>query len=300
MRRVLATCLLSLLLCVAMPGPAAHAARTPSDSTSTKGLRITPVRESLSVDAGKAADSSFTVANLTDNALSVHLEVQQFSVSDYVYDYSFSPPAHDWLHLSVDSVTLLPHQEYKVSYTVAVPSDGKPSGYYYTLFANTDIIAQGVKSTLQAADLLYLTVNGKLTRTSHLQSTRMPWISFGRNISYDLQPINTGNIHFFVYANGQLHGWLTGPAATPQTYILMPDKPRAIHGTIHAPIMPGVYRATLGYKTDSGETVTESRWLVYIPPWFIAVVLGALLLAGRFLPHRKKRSQLLQPTDPSS
>jgi hypothetical protein len=48
-----------------------------------KGLLITPLRQFLSVDAGKTIHSSFSVANLTDNPLTVDLKVEQFSVTDY-------------------------------------------------------------------------------------------------------------------------------------------------------------------------------------------------------------------------
>lgn len=303
MKRVITTCLLALLLCVASLG-ATQTTHAASSTAPTKGLRITPVRQFLSADAGKTVDSTFTVTNLTDGTLDIQLTVQQFSVSDYIYDYNFSPPTHDWLHLSTRSVTLQPHQDREIAYSVVVPSGGKPSGYYYTLFANATVTTQGVKSTIQAADLLYLTVNGNLTRTSRLQGSHMPWISFGRSIPYSLQPIDTGNIHFFIYTSGQLHGWLIGPGATPETHLLMPGKPRTIYGNIKAPILPGIYRATYGYKTESGETVMQSRWLVFIPPWFIALFLGALLLAGKFLPYKKNRKQSAgqsaKPADPNS
>lgn len=285
---------LVVLLCAALPGDA-HAA-TPAQQ---KGLLITPIRQFLSVDAGKTVRSSLTVANLTDDPRTVTFSAKQFSVSDYAYNYSFSQANNDWLHLDVASIDLQPNQSTDIPYSVNVPAGSKPGGHYYTLFASADVSSQGVKSTIQAADLLYLTVNGKLIRTSHLQSGSIQRLSFGRSIPFRLQPVNTGNVYFFAYTTGELHGLFTHTSASTATHLLMPNKPRAISSSIASPVLPGIYKATYGYKTDGGQTVTQSRWIVFVPPWFIAVVLGALLLAGRFLPRRRKPKPVSSVADES-
>lgn len=288
LRRIMAVFALSVTILAAATGIASAA------STSSKGLQITPIRQFLSVDAGKATQSHYTVANHTDNSLTVTLSAQQFSVANYTYDYTFSPPANDWLHLGLTTVSLQPNQSIDVPFTLHVPAGSQPGGYYYTLFASATLPTKGLSSTIQAADLLYVTVNGKLTRTSHLQTSSIRRVSFGRSIPFTLQPVNTGNTHFFAYVSGQLHGPLTKQAGTPDTHILMPGKPRTITASIPSPVLPGVYRATYGYKTDQGQSVMVSSWIVFIPPWFIAFLLATLLVAGKFFTRKKA------PAEPSS
>lgn len=264
-------------------------------ATGGQGLLITPIRQFLSVDAGKSVRSTFTVGNHTSSTLDVRLSVKQFSVTNYAYSYTFSPPGNDWLHLSTDVVTLAPGKSTDIPYSLDVPARSTPGGRYYTLLASATASTKGVASTIQAADLLYLTVNGNLTTVSHLVGSSIHWLSFGHDIDFGLKPINTGNTHSFVYVSGQLHGLLVKPPQTSTAHLLMPGKVRNLSGSIPAPVLPGVYKATYGYKTDADWVVQQEHWVLFIPPWFIAFVLAALLFGGKFLPRLLRRRRT--PTD---
>jgi hypothetical protein len=277
---------LSVLLGVAFSGTAYAASIPPTE----KGLLITPLRQFPSVSAGTAANDSFSVANLTDKPLTVNLSVKQFSVSDYVYNYTFEAPDNDWLHLALTSITLQPNQTQKVDYTLQVPAGSAPGGHYYTLFASANLASQGLSSTIQAADLVYLTVNGKLNTVSHLQSSSIHWLSFGRSIPFSLDPINTGNVYSFVSISSQLHGLFVRPPITSGAHLLMPGHVRSISDSIPSPLLPGVYRATYGYKNEAGWIIQQSHLVVFIPPWFLAFILAALLVAGKFWPRKKHRN----------
>lgn len=282
-RRLAPLLALSVLLYAALPG-SVHAADPPRE----KGLLISPLRQFLTVDSGKSKQTNFSAANLTSNPLNVTFSVKQFSVADYSYDYQFSPPVNEWVHLGITSATLQPNQTMSVPYTITVPAKSPPGGHYYTLFVSAEVTSRGVKNTIQAADLLYLTVNGKLITVSHLEDSSIHKLNLGHDIPFTIKPVNTGNVYSFVYVSGQLHGLFVRPPKTSVAHILMPGAVRSLSDAIPAPLFPGVYRATYGYKTDTDWIIQENSWVVYIPPWFIALVLAALLVAGRFLPHRKK------------
>jgi len=254
-------------------------------------LLITPLRQYLSIDAGKSLDSSLTIANLTDGPLIVNLSVKQFSVANYTYDYKFTAPPNDWIHLSTNSFTLPTHKTMDVPYSVDVPAGSTPGGHYYTLFASANLSSQGINNTVQAADLLYLTVNGQLTSVSHLQDSSIQWLSFGKDIPFTLQPVNTGNVHTFVYVSGQLHGLFVKPPQTSSGHLLMPEKVRTLQGSIPSPILPGIYQAVYGYKTDAGWVIQQQHWVVFIPPWSIAFVLAALLVGSKYLTRTKKQAE---------
>jgi hypothetical protein len=285
-KRLALSLVLLVLICGAVPGRALAAATPPTE----KGLLITPVRQFLSGDAGRTTDSTFSIANLTDKPLNVALSVQQFSVTDYSYNYQFQAPKDDWLHLSVTSTVLQPHKSQDIGYSLRIPRGSAPGGHYYTLFASANLSSQGVDSTIQAADLVYLTVSGKLSSVSHLQSSSIHWLSFGHDIPFSLQPINTGNIYSYVYVSGQLHGLFVRPPTTSNAHLLMPGKVRDLSASIPSPVLPGIYLASYGYKTDSDWIIQQSHLVVFIPPWFIAFVLAIVLIAGKFLPRRKRTS----------
>ena len=275
-------------LCAVLVGGALPASIQAASSSKQNGLLITPVRQFLSVDAGKSVDSKLTIANLTDKPLNVVLSVKQFSVTDYVYDYTFKQPANDWLRLGVTATRLESKESRTVPYNVAAPQGAAPGGRYYTLLASANLSSQGLSSTIQAADLLYLTVNGKLVRTSHLAGSSVQRLALGRSIAYHMQPINTGNVHFFAYVSASVSGPFTHNASPASTHILMPDKIRSLDGSVPSPVFPGVYKLTYGYRTDAGQSVSNTRLVVFMPPWFIAFVLAAFLVAGKFWPRKRK------------
>jgi len=37
--------------------------------------------------------------------------------------------------------------------------------------------------------------------------------------------------------------------------------------------------------------VTRSRYVIFIPSWFIALVLVIILFAGKFRPHKKRKTE---------
>jgi len=274
--------LLSFLFLLAPLGTASAA------TTLNRGLSISPLRQYLNVNAGSQQKSSFTVGNMTDRTITVALSAKQFSVADYTYDYRFSDPKNDWLKLSLTGVSLKPGESRNIPYAVSIPAGTAPGGHYYTLFASADLSTSGLKSTVQAATLLYLTVNGKLVKTGHLQRSSIQHIAFGKEISYTVEPINTGNVYYFVYVTGELHGLFVKSDSTPAGHLLIPNAVRRISDTIPSPVLPGVYKATYGYKTDTGTTVMKSSYVLFIPPWFIALLLVIILLSTKFRPHKKK------------
>ncbi len=285
--RLLPFIMLVVLLWGAVP---AHTQADAPATTQVRGLLITPLRQYLTTAAGATYHSSLSVTNLTDKPLNVHLSVQQFSVTDYAYNYQFTQPNNDWLHLGLTDFNLQPHHTQTVSYQLAVPDHTAPGGHYYTLFASANLVDQGINNTIQAADLLYLTVSGKLTYTSQIRSSSISHFSFGQPFSYELNSINTGNVYFFAYTSGHLRGWSAKPGLTPDAHMLMPGAVRKLSGTIAAPVLPGVYRASYGYHTDSGQTVTQTSTVFFIPPWSVAFLIAfGLILGATIRAHRRRR-----------
>jgi hypothetical protein len=283
MKRALFLVFFSLLALSFAPAPAQ------AQTAKNKGLLISPLREYVDVAAGASRAKTFTVANLTENPISVNFSVQAFSVSDYAYDYRFSDPPNDWVRLSVATLELRPGENRKIPYVVSVPADSPAGGQYYTLFASASLSDKGIASTVRAATLLYVTVEGELRRTSQLVSSSLPRFAYGTEIPYTLDVKNTGNTHFFANFSGKLQGLSAKPETTGTSHLLLPGKIRRISGAIPAPLLPGLYKATYGYTTDVGEKVAQTRFVVFVPPWSVALVVLLALLASILLQRKKPR-----------
>jgi len=261
----------------------ARAAEEPKN----KGLFITPVRSYQNVSPGHSTGGTFTVANITTQPADIDLSVQQFSVSDYNYDYQFSQIRDNWIHLSKTRLTLKPQKSETITYSVTAPADAAPGGHYFTLFATTKLEQNPNK--VQAATTLYVTVDGTLSRTSHINSTTIPVISFGTAIDFSLDVKNTGNTHYFVYTSGSLAGLSASNEKPESTSLLLPGKSRVVRGTIPAPILPGVYPAVYGFKVDDGQIVEHKQLVIYIPPWSALLPIGIILLVQTIRRYRTKR-----------
>jgi hypothetical protein len=256
-----------------------------------RGLFVAPVREYLTIAPGKTQHKQLTLANKTAATVTIVLSVEQFTVADFSYDYRFRPVKEDWIKMSATEVVLEPDKSKTVSYTVAPPAGAQPGGHYFTIFASSSLQEGAVKSNVRAASVLYVTVEGDLRTTTAVQNSAVPGVVFGGDIPFSLDVKNTGNTHFFMYVSGELQGFSAKGNGGESTRLLLPGTTLKAGGTLPAPLLPGVYTALFGYKTDAGEVIRLSATVTYIPLWSIVVPLGivwvVIVLVRRLPRHRR-------------
>ncbi len=286
MRRGLGIIASALLVAQVCAAPV-HADNQP---VKNKGLYVTPLRTYISSNADAVQRGTFTVGNYTNTPLTISLFADQFSVSDFTYNFKFeSPPKEDWVRFATTQLTLQPLKSEVINYTLSVPPKATPGGHYFTLFAKTTIQNGSVTSNVQAATMLYVTVAGKLDYSSTIQRSSAPWLIFGNTVPYSFDVRNTGNTHYFAYVSGQLQGLTAKPREPATAHILMPGSVRAVDGTISVPVLPGVYKMTYGYKTDNNQTVERSQYVLYMPPWSVLIPLGLVIILWPALKRRRAK-----------
>lgn len=265
-----------------------------AQETSNRGLGISPLRQEKEVAAGKPASGTFVVANNTNNVAEVSLTVQQFSVENATYNYLFKPVENDWVTLREQSISLQANQSKTIHYDISVPPKSAPGGYYYTMVASVQSTKQGLPTTLQAATLLYLTVDGELVRTSVMRNESLPFLVTGRDITYKFDIENTGNVHFSAYFYAQIDG-VFGLVKQPQvgtSHLIMPKTTRSIEGSVQTPVLPGIYKVSYGYDVDFADFVNQrTGYILFIPPWSVAVVIVACLGGLWWRQKLKRRKQ---------
>lgn len=258
-----------------------------------RGLTITPPRQYLEADPGKSAKSSVVIANLTKNDVTATLSVQQFSVADYTYDYTFHTPEEDWLRLKTTMVSLKKTESRTIGYELAIPKNAIPGGRYFTVFAS---VSPQEGKVVQVATVIYVSVNGKLVTTSKAEKNSTPIISFGGDIPFAMDIRNTGNTHFFVYLSGKLNGLSAQPPQTEIAHLLLPQTVRSVEGKITSPLIPGIYQAEYGFKAEDGRRTTYQSLIIYAPPWFWALLIGAVWFVVAWHKRRRRLGSRL-PTD---
>jgi hypothetical protein len=294
MRRLRLFLIAAALLAGPLLAPVAYAA----EATKDKGLLISPIRSYLTMDAGDTKTRSFTVANLTSKPIVVTLSVEQFSIADYTYDFTFNQPKNTYVKLVENRVELKPYESHEVPYAVTLPTTAAPGGIYYSLFASANLSSDGFSGTVRAASLLYLTVNGDLSQTGTIVKSSVPWIVVTPQVPYTIEVKNTGNVHYFAHFSGSVAGafYQSSPATTSQ--LLMPQSTRRVKNTLPAPLLPGIYKINYGYTSDSGQKVMRSQYFAFLPPWFLAFAAVAGYVFGRkYLRQRKSEAHSSTDTD---
>jgi len=283
MRRFL---LVSVALCAVLFVTASHVSA--AAPLATRGLSISPLRLFVDGVAGNTTSGTVLVGNITSQPMNIALSVEQFSVADYTYDYRFSQPKENWITLDPATVTIAAGKTQTVEYHLAVPEHAAPGGHYFTIFASTSLDAEREE---RVATVLYVTVAGELVRSSTVSHESIPTFVFGGDIRFSFDVKNTGNTHYFMYTSGKLNGLSAQPPSSEVAHILLPQTTRTITGSISAPVLPGVYAASYGYRTEDGQHINRSALIVYIPLWFWPLFAGMIWI-GVVLLKRHKHMRL--------
>lgn len=255
-----------------------------------KGLAISPTRQNITATSDHLANGTFEVANASVKPLTINLSVKQFTATNYTYDYLFSDPQEDWIKLGQTQIKLQPGEKMKIKFTTNVPSTAKPGGHYFAFFASSDITDTGVRQTTKVVSLLYMKVTGDIVQTGAIEDGSSPFLVMGSEIPYKFNAKNTGNIDFSAFFFGQLDGLLNKVGQTGTSHVVLPGTVRTIDGSVPAPLLPGVYRLTYGYKTDfDQQATTKTAYVLYIPPWSGVVMI--LLAYGGWSVWKWRRSK---------
>jgi hypothetical protein len=277
----------ALLTCLLLaPNIAVYALDSNLDNP--KGLTLSPLRSELDIMPGTSLSGVLLITNSTDKAMVVDMSAEEFSVFNQQYDYAFTAESDTARWVSFDSTELsLPAGEsVEVGYAVGVPVSAEPGGRYISLFASTDTGAQvgDIKSRQRIASMLYITVIGDVTRSGNLVSLSSPWVVGGES-EWGATIQNTGSTHFRSRYNIQIKNLIGSDVITRSSgnALILPGTIRAVSDKLPMPKIPGLYKVV--YVIGLGDTpaVTETRFLLYIPPiamfaffMFIALIVFAL------------------------
>jgi hypothetical protein len=262
-----------------------------------KGLTVSPLRTELSVDPGTSQDSTLTLTNSNDHPITVTLTTEEFSVIDQQYDYAFNAATQltKWVTFTPDTLDLAPGQTKTATFRVGVPLGAEPGGRYLSMFATTDAgtPVDGVVSQQRIASLIYLTVNGDVSRSGHLISFAAPWFVTGTtDWTANLQ--NTGTTHYHSRYNVVVQPLIGNQvvASSTSSSLVLPGTIRNVTGSIPLPNFPGIYKVT--YTIGLGDTpaVVETRYIVYFPPVaIITSIFGVVLLASIVSEYRSRKKK---------
>ncbi len=149
-------------------------ARAPA-LAANQDITITPTAVNTVVQPGSVNKGTFQVIDQGASSYTFTVYAAPYSVNgeDYTPDFTILPGAPtvaSWFQFSINQATIQPGQAITINYTMSVPPDTPPGGYYAVAFAETHYPKANAGVTLneRVGEIFYLQVAGPVTQKAQL------------------------------------------------------------------------------------------------------------------------------------
>lgn len=263
-----------------------------------QAITLTPASTDVSIDPGNSASKSVDIINGGNDPFNVTLTSSPYHVTSDSYDPQFTQlpgtiDASEWVHLSQTTATVAGKKVITVPYTINVPKNTAPGGYYAVVFAetSTDSTKTGVVSHNKVGDILYITVNGPVKSGGNLTGNAIPAIHFAGSIAIGAKISNSGGTHFITkvtYSVTDFKGTEVYKSSTERYVLPQTEREITYNWTPQSPI--GIYTvhrsATIAGKL---KTLPDQKIFVMSPALLIVVAFLIGLLIGIPVERARRR-----------
>lgn len=267
------------------------------------GLVLSPLRSEYEIAPGSEKPMKIQATNATTQPIDVDFHAEAFNVTNQQYDVAFDVEAKiaEWVIFTTPNVHLDPGQTKSVNVIIRVPDGAEPGGQYISIFATNSIKSSdsSVNSEQRIASLVYLTVQGRVTRNGSLQSVISPLI-YDENGTWNAAILNSGTAHFWSKYTVTLRNLFGDEDISKHEgkTVILPKTTRLVTAKLPLPSHLGIYRVDYTIGLGDSSSYKKTTYTVYIPraahvSLGIVMVLGALGLVYcvKYLKHLWKRKK---------
>lgn len=190
--QVLSSAFIAVGLAIGLSAPAVAA----------QSVAITPTSSEQTIQPGSQAKGTVQVLNQADTPFTFKMYAAPYSVNGEEYDPSFTPipgatQVTAWVKLGATSNSLASYSGARVDYSITVPADAKPGGYYAVIFAETQskVEGSGVATLKRVGTILYIRVAGAVAEAGSVASWQVGWLQ-QPNLLQLLRVQNTGSVFY--------------------------------------------------------------------------------------------------------
>ncbi len=295
--------------------PTAPQPNSANGSASDNGLKISPVRTDVTIDAGTTKAVQVTVTNVTNSISAYQVQINDFTAStdesgqpQILLDNTKFAASHSLKRIvnNLPTVTLQPGEVRNISIPITVPKNYPAGGYYgaVRLVPHTDANAPGKQVTLSASvgSLVLVTVPGdiheivsvasldarKQVQANQIDSPRAIFLD-NKKINGVIRFQNGGDVQEQPFGKLQVKNWRGKVVATyeinnetPRGNVL-PNSIRKFSVPLNKLGSVGKYTmvGNFGYGTDGQLITAQSSF--YIIPIYIIVLLVLIVAAILYL-----------------
>lgn len=245
-------------------------------------ITITPSSTAVTVKPGASVTKKLTVLNEGVTPYTFNVSVAPYSVVGTEYNPSFIPiagttNASSWIQLSAPVSNYLGIRSIaNIDYSITVPANTAPGGYYAVIFAKTTPLpGSSIRSSSQVGNIIYLTVAGAVKRAGSAHMDQVPLFTSERQLALGITLSNTGGVHYVAATHLSVQTILGKRvyANSSQHYVL-PQTVRDVSGVWKTPSF-GIYRVTGNATVNGKRIVLPGKWLVVVHS---NVIIGLVLL----------------------
>lgn len=296
MRRLASRFLLTGLLIAA-------ASAMPQSAKAAQSITITPTSLDKTINPGDTLSGTVQVLNQADSAFDYKVYAAPYSVTGEDYDPSFTsiPGAADvasWFRLKATKNHLEPYTVSDLKYSITVPKDTKPGGYYAVIFAETESKSEvsGVTTQKRVGTVVYIKVAGQITEAGEIASWQVNWLQ-EPPLTQTLRISNNGSVHFAATVSTTVQDLFGDPKLRyTQKRNILPEKTRRIPIVWEKTPQLGVFKVS-GTVSFLGQTTRlPTKYVLVISQpirrgCLIVLVLASLLYIIRNWRARRKRAK---------
>jgi len=269
-----------------------------------EGIGISPTKLTVDASPGETLTGKFTVTNPGTTPVEYRVYVKDLSIRNEDYEKDFEPIAGavspvSWFKVPSTVASLAPNEQKELDYSIAVPKDAVPRGYYAVIFAETvppKAAATGVARVKRVGSLAYVTVKGASVEKGELLGFAVPGWQSKRPIKSTVRVQNEGNVHFEATGNVRLKDILGRTVSqTDISGTILPATIRKFRPELKLAQPFGLYRVE-GDVTFLGKTTPlDSEWVMVGSPFWmvlwVAIIIGWAVVLIRWIKRRAKRKK---------
>lgn len=254
-----------------------------SAQSSSQAITISPASTRLSIEPGASTTESFEIINGGADGYTVSLSASPYRVVGELYSPEFTQlpgtvDASKWVALQHQSEFLDGYKVLSTSYTVTVPANTAPGGYYAVIFAQTSQEkndgVSGVVPHNRVGNILYITVEGDVKNSGSVTGDPLLFLSFSPTVPLSIKVANDGGVHFETKVTFRVTD-ITGKEIyqSEQERIVLPSTVRNISADWESGLPFGIYTVERQATVAGEVTKLDSQKIVIISPWFLICVI---------------------------
>ena len=260
-------------------------------------LTISPPIRELELPKGSANSYQMSITNRSDRTVKLILRASPFIAAGQNGGVSVSdetlPESQNWVIINPSFVILAPKEQKDINYTIAIPRNAEPGGFYFAVTAllagksqvsgNLANINTGTAVDLNVASLNLITIEGPVEYNAQVAEFSTPKALFEYGpVPFTSRILNLSNVHIKPILEINIKNTLG--FEKPQTVHLqmqniLPQAKRKYEDQLGGKWHFGRYSATLNGLYGDGRMLNYTLFF-WILPWKIitAVVLAIVII----------------------